>query len=155
MKKTQLAVIDKVTKPKPTKEEIITAMAMIKIQQLTKEREDAIKKKDALREELKKDLVAIVKAQFDTAAKEHQISRWGDGASVDLQVAEMDLPKEYKAKRRELDKISYVSVPSLAEAKRQIRIAMNGLTNPTDRVQSLLNDEAARTALEKTLKSLD
>jgi len=158
---TQLqAVIEKSTQPKPRKEEIIAAMALVKRQQQVEEAEKQRIESETLS---KRSNDAILKyflenqlhltpevsigyrsqRGFDNVEVAYKISSVLPKHIIDLMV------KSYDASRK------HVRVQDLIEIRKEIRDKMANRMTETDRIKALTETPAVRKALVKMLDELN
>lgn len=148
-----LAVIASV-KPKPTKGELLTAMARMKRAEMLEEQRAHEESRAALRKEVERDIIALAESDPECYTKEAQFSHWGKDdlreVKVTLNLNLNAIPAPLRAKLRKLAGMEYLHVPDEAEIKRQLRIAMSDADR---RVDAILADPDARVALKTALKN--
>jgi hypothetical protein len=152
------AVVEMAVKPKPTKDEILTAMAHLHIEKLKKENEERKVRHEAAEQKIEKLLVKLAKKAGALSEPSTSWS-WYKGqapyASVHFRFKEDELTDELKSLMKIAQDSQSFCIPSLYDAKRQVRQAMGDLVTKNDRVNALLADKGSRAALEKALEKLD
>lgn len=121
----QLSVIEKATVSKPTKDEIITAMAMIKIEQLRKEQAETDATRKSLTESYHSGLLSFAKDNFDTLQKD--VRDYRHHGEIEITIGD-NMPAYLKRIKFKMDSLASIRIPELREAKKQIREAMAGYT---------------------------
>lgn len=168
--KTQLAVIPtKVSTsviPKPTKNEVVKALTLLRIEQIEKEQEQGVR----LREKLVKDAnaalrllfldgVAAADITFDLGSKKSQYvkGKWREVEGIQNVKAVSNitkLPKDITDMLLQIHSLpTYVRVPDRKVIEKQIRAVMDGATQG-DRVQAIIGDKESRAALETILNDV-
>lgn len=147
------AVIETAIKPKPTKDEILTALATLYIEQIKKENEERSIKHEAVKKKIERLLVAL--ARKSQSLMEPDVT-WYDYESVpkayvNFTFREDVLSPEIKGLMETYKNTARLCVPCMTEARKQVRAAMGELVSKGDRVAALLNDPKSREALEKAL----
>ena len=160
MKKQPLAIIENAVQPKPTRDEILTAMATIKRDAMTAEETERKAKIEALTKRIDSALAALVKAAPGTFATAVQTpfyvsQEMPEDPRVVFTVPADSIPKAALADlraRRELECKMICWFPSIKDIKRQLRAAM---ADKDTRVTALLADKDARAALCAAVENLD
>lgn len=155
------AAVETKVKPKPTKAEVTTALALLHIQQCHKQNADNKEKRTALAPKIKSLMERAIRklgiAAFATEANMGHIS--GETVNyVRMEVKFRDfttMPELLGALREYHNADKHVSIPSLNEAKRQISRKMEGYQDTSTRVQMLIDSPDSRKALETMLAGLD
>lgn len=160
--------ITSATQPKPTKTEVIEAMALIKKEQIEAERQKQRERRAFLEKECATELLRFFKSKpnsfdhtfsygrEDYTNKDGKSVRTGRirGVSVVFDLAGIPMPLEKKLV--ELYNIpTYFGPIYVADLKKQIRAQINGMASAEERVKSLIESPASRKALEKMLKCMD
>ncbi len=150
------AVIETAIKPKPTKDEILTAMAQLHIEKLKKKNEERKIKHEAVTQKIEKILIKASKKAGALSEPSVNWSDYGEGprAYVNYTFRGDAISDEVKALMK-IEKATHsICIPCLYEAKKQVRAAMGELVSKNDRVNALLTDKASRAALEKALETM-
>lgn len=155
------AVLESAIKPKPTKREVIEAMARIQIEKLQAENKAATEEMKKLEQEIRDLSLGIVKKSSSIRASLdlYVYSEKPEEASVHLRVSigKADRTPALNAKlvRYNEAKKRVVTIPSLKEAMQQIRQTMEDLTPGQSRVDAMLKAPDSRKALEAMLEELN
>jgi hypothetical protein len=151
------AVVEMAVKPKPTKDEILTAMAHLHIEKLNKQNEENKIKHQATEEKIENLLVKLARKVGTLSEPDVHWNDYGSGPSarVSFSFKADAITGELKALMKVHKATHQVCIPSLHDAKRQVRQAMGDLVTKNDRVNALLADKGSRAALEKALEKLD
>jgi hypothetical protein len=166
-------VINKKVQPKPTKAELVEALARRKIDQLQKEKADAHTEYKVIEEEFKAGVREYVEKNISAllnsgsvgistghyhSASQNQRAYWSSpGISFNLDNLPADLHKR-RVLMGELHKKVWMHIPSLSEARRAIRCALDGVMPAADkhsRVAAMLADTGVTKALDKMLEHFD
>jgi len=153
------AVVENAIKPKPTKREIIEAMARLHIEKLRKENDENKARRDEMDEQIEKMLKAHIRRRgmtcFETSAYFHHYGEDIRG-SVTINFKAEDLSEPIIAKMKERKAIpEHFCVPTIEKARREIAARMNGIAPTNERVDALLASPDSRKALESALQSLE
>lgn len=153
---TTLVVSSKVeaaVKPKPTKRELIEAMAIL---QFNKTKQDADKLRDkrtALSNEIDNDCRRVFKAQTDGAVWD--VTRWGSSTIyLKAEITIRDIPDSIQKKLSALNSMPMPRWPDLKAIRKEITSRIDDKESTSDRVQTLVNTEESAAGLRKVLKSI-
>lgn len=153
------AVVETAVKPKPTKREIIDALATLHIENIKKENLERTAKRDALDEEIEAALKTLVEtkvfAKFKVSHHTHMYSGGKPTAGLSVSFETNELTSELRAKIKERQSLESFCVPSIEYARKTITKQMSGYAPHDERVAALLGDAESRKALEKMLKAFD
>lgn len=169
---TQLVIASPIVNsvvPKPTKAEIIEALAAKKHAQLTKEYDELEAKYTALEADAKAALLDWISKNIHTLNFSVNIGNlerreWRDPKSplvlrsVSCSASLIDVPTEIASKCKTALRAQECikRVPDILSVRRDIRDKISGhLTNRTDRVNAILADEKSSKALDAMLRSMD
>jgi hypothetical protein len=165
---TAIAIPAKLTntvEPPLKKGELIKALAIRKHAQLVKERAETKeiyeKERAAIRAEIQKIAECFDVSKCFVVVNEPYVRADNGKQSVQAPEAsitfDVDLPSDLKKRiiandaRRHI--VRFEEVPSLSEIERQLRAELNG--QPSDRVGTILNDEASVKVLDQMLAKID
>ena len=147
-----LALVESV-KPKPTKGELLTAMARLKREQLVEEKRAHDEARAALLTEIQGEIIALAESDPSCYTKEAHFSHWGKDdlreVKVSLNLNLNAVPARIRTKIGRLYAMEHLFVPDEAEIKRQLRTAM---ATADQRVDTILADPDARAALKTALE---
>lgn len=144
--------------PRPTKAQIIEALAVRKQTQLIAERDAAQAKLNAANEALEKSVITHVMANIATLSPKASLGYIygengerlnGMGVSIELDNPPPHIVKARRASKRLFDAIPHV--PEFKHIKRSVADAMAGESN----VDAMLKDAGMVKALDKMLSTLD
>lgn len=167
MKRTQLAVvanIEAAVTPKPTKNEIISAMAQVKQEELAKAARENATKRDALLKEVKKELVEFLLKKPD--AHSNRVSfgwrssingkKSDEFRNTEVEFTLSNIPRAIVKKMVQVDDLNgQTCVPDIKRIKMMIRDKMGAAGGtPEARIQALCSTPAVRSDLEKMLKHI-
>lgn len=147
-------VVNKAVQPKPTKSEMVEALARVRLSEITKENEVIQKKRDKAKEAAEKKLLQFFKSNWKTLKPDIKLgSLYGQNLSytrIEFQL-ESILTKEV---RDEI--VSYFSLPKcistdFEKIKKEVRQAIADSTGMNARVDALISDKNTRSALSKIL----
>lgn len=161
------AVIEKRIKPKPTKREMIKALAARHHAKAMDEFEQARVRYESLKKKLAEDVHAWVKEQFDNGAvamdqdpsvneyNAHLMAMNGT-ARVHVSFTLLNPPKRFLKAWEEIQKLgmSRFNTPQLADSRRFVLAQVDGLTAGS-RVDAMLKDEGMVKALDSMLKKIE
>lgn len=154
------AVVEKSTQPKPRKEEIIAAMAIVKRQQQVEEAERAKAEADALDEKATSELLRHFtdnqKAYKPEVSKGYRSQSGFNNIEISYDLTR-DLPKAlkdlmikvYDARQKS------VRVQDLISIRKEIRDKMANRLTETDRIKALTETPTVRKALTKMIEELE
>ncbi len=151
------AVIQSAVKPKPTKKEIVDALAQIHIEQIKAENVKRKAERERLDEEIEAGLKSLLHRK---GANKFKITtshnHWGKGvnAYLNFQFDESDLTEDLKLKIKQHDDAGQLCVPYPSDARNKIRKQMAGYAPHDTRVAALLADVDSKKALEDILAAL-
>lgn len=153
---TTLAPIETVNTsvhPKPTKAEVINALARVRGEEINKANKEARDRRAALHERIDAKLTDYVRKTI----KEHEFDinfcSW-KGIEAEVTVKLQALPEDVKTLRAQLSAIKVPSVPTENELRKQIRDAICESVGAEARVDAMVSDPSTRNALERMLTDL-
>lgn len=152
------AVVEAAVKPKPTKREIIDALAILHIEGLKKENVERKARRQKLDEEIEQYLKKLLHKRGQSQFKsDHRFHIWNNKATatVSFDFTHDDLPPLLRALMEEREKCEDHGIPHPIYARKLIAKRMSGMQPHDVRVATMLEDEGSRKALEEILKSLN
>lgn len=154
---TQSIVISKkvetAVQPKPTKKELIEAMAQIQFKKLTEEKEKEEARRIEYRKAFDASLLEYAKTRIQSAT--WTVRRYfGSIVMIDSSIALRDLPPSLEKRRNEIEKWTLLPNPNLKDIRREIAARLNNLTPTDDRVKTLVETPEVVAGLKKGLKQL-
>ncbi len=147
--------------PKPTKTEIVTAMATLHIQKLEKENKEIDARREALQEKIHNLMLATVKKDgFKTLLTVAQMgNRWGSSKTISSVHLEVDFPMSPDSEITQLldqyHDCKRLLVPDMKTARRYIMERMEVRASGETRIKQLLEDTEYRKALDSALKAIE
>jgi hypothetical protein len=154
-KSTALAPIETVNnsvQPKPTKNEVIQALALVRLNEIKANYSVASEKRKGLRERIDKEIQALVVKTIKGLRQDINLCDW-KGVKAEITINLMTLPHEIDHLIQQLNKINLPKMPDEAALRKEIREALS-TTGPEDRVNALISDPGTRNALERMLIDL-
>lgn len=151
------AVIETAIKPKPTKTELLTALARLHIEKVQKENVERKAVREETSAKLERMLVAVVRKKGAVMLPSCNWYFYRGGkptASVSFSLRNEDITPELVALIKKHSESSDLCVPCIANAKKQVREAMGEMVNTSARVDALLSDKDSRKALETALEAM-
>lgn len=151
------AVVESAIKPKPTKDEILTAMARLHIEKIEKENVERKEIREAVTAKLDRMLIAIVRKKGATMQPSTHWNYYRGGkpyASVSFSFRDEDITPEIADLIKKEGDHQDICVPDINRAKKQVREAMGEMVSKNDRVDALLADAGSRAALESALEAM-
>lgn len=151
------AVIESAVKPKPTKREILDALATLHIEGLKKENVERTERRKQLDDEIEAYLLKLFRksgaGKFKVDSNYHT---WNDkySASLHFSFVHDDIPPALRKLMKERENSENHSIPMLAYARKQIAAKMSGIEPHDKRVSQLLTDAESRKALGEMLTVL-
>jgi len=155
-----LAPIKTNMQPKPTKTEIVTALATLHIEKCKKENEETIQKKEALGVKIHTLMIAWVKKDGlkTLVSSANKGYRYRNDAEITQVQLEIDFPmnpdNELTKLLHQYHNCRMLCVPDLKEACKYIRDCMDKRADTGVRVKQLLDNTESRKALDATLKAI-
>jgi len=153
------AVVENAVNPKPTKTEIIEAMALRYIEQQEKLLKDNQEKLKRITPALHKKLIYIAKRSKVNPSVNEGYWNGGSlyGVSVTISIEKGELPDDALNLLREYHEAdAHVSIPILAYAKSMAKKALSEqAADKQERVSKLLQDKESSAALDSMLDALN
>lgn len=151
-----METVNKAVQPKPTKNEIIAAMAAIRYQELQEERKRIEAEREKKGIELRGKLEKFVQRNMKSMTPRINLgSLSGDRLYyVEAEYKLDNLPPELDKELRAYHKLTKPPIPDMAEVKKEIREALGDLVGMEARVQALVNNPATKKALSSMLEEL-
>jgi hypothetical protein len=152
------AVVEAAVKPKPTKREVIEAMAKLQIENIKAENLLRAEKRKRLDEEIENGLRSLLHkrglAMFKVRADSNRwSSKWS--ASLTINFSQEDLTESLIAKMKQRNEAEDLREPYFNDVVKQIARKMAGFQPHDVRVEALLEDQESRKALGLMLAALN
>lgn len=156
------AVIEKGIKPKPSKREMIEALAIRHHAKAVKEWEEAVKKRDALQLEVAAEVHQLLKDQLITGVlgmdESPSFFEYGSGPEVRVVFNITIVPARIVKKLKDLQPQRHLHrrEPQLCNSKSIVRAQIEGFfTQVGNRIDAMLKDEGMVKALDAMLKKIE
>lgn len=161
----QLVKLEKAVKPKPTKSEIIGALAQLRYQKALKEHKEKSEHARALSDSLRNEVIIFVKGNTHKLVTTIGLGYANDGASgrtpvnmnlafcLDAKVLPNHLLKKFIEAQDARDSVP--RIPSLEKITAEIKSQVSSLNASSDRIDALLDNPVSRKVLEDTLTQLE
>lgn len=151
------AVIESAVKPKPTKREVLDALATLHIEGLKKENIARVKRRAELDAEIENYLVKLFRKSGTSKFKtDHNFNTWDKKyrATLSFEFVHDDIPPSLRKLMDEREQSENICIPYLADARKRIANKMAGIEPHDKRVAALLSDEESKAALEAMLAAI-
>lgn len=149
------AVIETAVKPKPTKSELVEAMARLHIQKCKDENLANEKKRKEIRVRIEKAGPSLARkwlSRKEAVSVSYGMWSRGSAINVSISIPKESIPSEIVALiREENDLPGIIRIPSLHESKAKVRQIMSGVSDTATRVKALLDSPECVRAMESLL----
>lgn len=142
--------------PKPTRAELIDAMTAIEIERIEAEQQATTEKREALKIEIENELLALPLDNIPSVPNLGGCYGANSRLSgVSIRFEFLNLPKPLAAKLCKFHALEqWHAEPKRLEIRKQILAKMNGMTEPHNRVDALLENVETKAALTKLLAAI-
>ena len=172
---TQLIIVPKIensVKPPATKKEVVEALAIIKLKQITDENESNRAKAAELKAECEVSMRGLISGKINSLLESGEINlgyiRNDAGAArkviynsgINLELSDSVIPATLRSKLVKYHEVNKkvrqpYSIPNLPDCRKMVQEMLNGSQNATERVKAMVDSPTVSKALATLLKQLE